>query len=135
VRLLSLVLGLLVGLVGPLLRLLSTLVGLLRFILRLPGLVVGLLQLALGLLGLVLSQLSLALGLPCLILRVLRGAPGLLCPLACVVGIMLCRASLVFHSLQITLQLVDRQVNESALVLVALTLASPLIPVGGGLLS
>ncbi len=138
VRLLGLVLGLLgllVGLVSPLLRALSTLVGLLGLVLRLLGLVLGLQQLVLRLLDLALGLLGLVLGLPRLVLRLLGSASGLLRPLSCVVGIMLCHASLVFHSLQVPLQLVDRQVKESALVLVALALLSSLIPLGGGLLS
>ncbi|MGH3770724.1 MAG: hypothetical protein ACRDRW_04905 [Pseudonocardiaceae bacterium] len=115
------------------LRLLSALVGLLRLALRLLGLALRLLQLVLGLLGLALGLLSLVLGLPGLDLRLLGGALGLLRPLPCAVGILLGHTSLVFHSLQVPLQLADRQVNESALVLVALARDSSLTPVDGGL--
>jgi hypothetical protein len=156
-------LGLLVGLVGPLLRALSTLVGLLglilrllhlvldllhltlcqlstlvgllRFALRLLGLTLCLLQLVLGLLGLALRLLGLVLGLPRLALRLLGGTPGLLRPLPCAVGILLRDASLVFHSLQVPLQLADCQASENALVLVALVLHAFLIPLGRRLLS
>jgi hypothetical protein len=65
----------------------------------------------------------------------LRGAPGLLCPLPCIVGILLGHASLIFHSLQVPLQLVDRQVNESTLVLVTLAFHAALIVLGTRLLS
>jgi hypothetical protein len=85
------------------LRLLRALAGLLRLVLRLLGLALRLLQLVLGLLGLALRLLGLILGLPRLDLRLLGGAPGLLRPLPCVVGIVLCHASLVFHSLQVPL--------------------------------
>ena len=44
-------------------------------------------------------------------------------------------ASLIFHSLQVPLQLVDRQVNESTLVLVTLALHAALIVLGTRLLS
>lgn len=127
-------LGLLVSLISPLLRALRTLVGLLRLVLRLLGLALGLLKLVLRLLGLALRQLSLALGLPCLVLRVLRGTSGLLCALPCVVGIMLSHTGLIFYPLQIPLQLVDRQFHQSALVLVTLALASVIL-LGGVLLS
>ncbi|HET9117248.1 MAG TPA: hypothetical protein VFN75_04090 [Pseudonocardiaceae bacterium] len=83
-------------------------------------------------LGLVLGQLSLALSLPRLILRVLCGTSGLLHRLARVVRIVLGHPSLVFYALQVPLQLVDRQIDESALVLVAL---ASLIPLAGVLLS
>jgi hypothetical protein len=112
--------------------LLRALVGLLGLVLRLLRLAVRQLQLVLRLLGLALRLLGLVLGLPRLDLRLLGSAPSLLCTLPCVVGILLCDASLVFHSLQVALQLADRQVNQSALVLVALALVSCLI---GGLLS
>jgi hypothetical protein len=130
VRLLGLVLGLLgllVGLVCPLLGALRPLVGLLGLVLRLLRLRLRQLQLVQRLLGLALGPLGLVLGLPRLDLRLLGSAPGLLCTLPCVVGILLGHASLVFHSLQVALQLTDRQVNQSALVLVALALVSCLI--------
>ena len=76
--------------------------------------------------------LGLVLGLPGLVLRVLGGTARLLRPLACVVGIVLGLASLVFHALQVALQLVDRQVHQSALILVAL---SCVVLLGAGLLS
>ncbi|HKR52023.1 MAG TPA: hypothetical protein VJT72_21080 [Pseudonocardiaceae bacterium] len=46
--------------------------------------------------------------LPRISLCLLSTLIGLLCPIPCLVGILLCHASLVFHSLQVPLQLVDR---------------------------
>jgi hypothetical protein len=73
--------------------------------------------------------------LPRLVLGLLGGPLSLLFPLSCAVGILLCDAGLVFHSLLVTPQLADRQVNKSALVPVALVLVSSFITFRSGLLS